>query len=77
MASPLQPNITTNGFNPKSARGPDGTEVTSHSLPDQIAADRYLATQAAKTRKYRGIKVTKIISPSPSGVNINPGGGCP
>jgi hypothetical protein len=42
----------------------DGVSVEQHSLADQIAADKYLASKNATQRKGLGIKFSKL---SPSG----------
>ncbi|OHB58800.1 MAG: hypothetical protein A2Y12_00160 [Planctomycetes bacterium GWF2_42_9] len=42
----------------------DGLSVEQHSLADQIAADKYLASKTASRRKGLGIKFSKL---SPSG----------
>jgi len=48
---------------PKRFKG-DGNEAEQHSLPDQIAADRYLASKAATRRKRGlGIILRKIVAP--------------
>jgi hypothetical protein len=42
----------------------DGVSVEQHSLADQIAADKYLASKNASRKKGLGIKFSKL---SPSG----------
>jgi hypothetical protein len=42
----------------------DGCSVEQHSLADQIAADKYLASKTASHQKGLGIKLSKL---SPSG----------
>ena len=42
----------------------DGCSVEQHSLADQIAADKYLASKNASRKKGLGIKFSKL---SPSG----------
>jgi hypothetical protein len=37
--------------------------MVQHSLPDQIAADRYLASKAATKKKGLGIKTAKLVPP--------------
>ena len=62
MAEELDSTIRDNASGPKRAKG-DATEMEQHSLPDQIAADRYLASKAAAKKKGLGIKTTKLIPP--------------
>ena len=47
---------------PKKVEG-DAGSMEQHSLPDQIAADRYLASKNALKSKGRGFRVTKMIPP--------------
>ena len=58
----LEDNIRDNASGPKRAKG-DSVEVEQHSLPDQIAADRYLNSKAAAKKKGLGIKLTKLSPP--------------
>jgi hypothetical protein len=52
--------IAENAAGPARARG-DSTEFQQHSLPDQIAADKYLASKSAiGTGKKLGIKFLRI-----------------
>jgi len=37
--------------------------MQQHSLPDQIAADRYLASKKASQSKGMGIRLTKVVPP--------------
>ena len=60
--SDLEDNIRDNAAGPKRAKG-DSAEVEQHSLPDQIAADKYLASKAAAKKKGLGIKLTKLVPP--------------
>jgi len=62
VAEELDSTIRDNASGPKRAKG-DATEMEQHSLPDQIAADRYLASKAAAKKKGLGIKTTKLIPP--------------
>lgn len=41
----------------------DGQSVDQHSLADQIAADRYLASKQASRKAGLGVKTTKLIPP--------------
>jgi hypothetical protein len=53
--------ILDNAMAPKKVTGDEGS-VEQHSIPDQIAADRYkLAKQAS--RRGIGLKMTKLIPP--------------
>jgi len=54
--------IETNLTTPKRAVA-DGIEAEQHPLPDQIAADRYLATKEAMANPSRGLRFTKIKHP--------------
>jgi hypothetical protein len=55
----LLPSIATNAAAPKSASGDSGS-MSQHSLPDQIAADRY---QKAAAAPGLGIRLLKIRRP--------------
>ena len=63
MAENLDEQIRENAAGPKRAKG-DSAEVEQHSLPDQIAADKYLASKQASRKKGLGIVLKKL---SPSG----------
>jgi len=65
MADNLTQTIETNANGPKRAKG-DSAEMEQHGLPDQIAADRYLASKNATRRKGLGITMKKL---SPPGVD--------
>lgn len=55
--------INTNAQKPKRVEQ-DGTVVEQHSIPDQIAADRYAASKAAGNAARRlGLRFFKIVSP--------------
>ncbi len=62
MADDLQDSIRENAAGPKRAKG-DSAEVEQHSLPDQIAADKYLASKQASRKKGLGIALKKISPP--------------
>ena len=51
--------IRRNAAGPKSAEV-DGQKVEQHSLPDQIAADAYLASKKAVKSRNSGLKITKL-----------------
>jgi len=53
------------------AKGParvrtDAGEVEAQSIPDQIEADKYLASRAAASTKARGLRFNQIV---PGGFN--------
>ena len=62
MADDLDEAIRTNAEGPKSASG-DAGSMQQHSLPDQIAADRYLASKQAARLKGLGVRLTKVVLP--------------
>jgi hypothetical protein len=39
----------------------DGISARAHPLPDQIAADRYLAAKNGRAQRYRGLIFSKLI----------------
>ncbi len=51
--------IKRNASGPKSAEV-DGQKVEQHSLPDQIAADEYLASKKAVKSRTSGLKFSKL-----------------
>ena len=60
---PLDNSIETNAAGPKRASGDSGS-VEQHSLPDQVAADKYLESKKATRKKGLGFKLAKLV---PSG----------
>ena len=62
MADDLEDNIRENAAGPKRAKG-DSSEMEQHSLPDQIAADKYLASKQASRKKGLGIALKKLSPP--------------
>jgi hypothetical protein len=62
MADELDQSIRENAAGPKRAKG-DSSEMEQHSLQDQIAADRYLASKGATKRKGLGAIFKKLIPP--------------
>lgn len=54
--------IEDNAASPRKVSGDSGA-VEQHSLPDQIAADRYLASKSAATKAGLGITLKKIVPP--------------
>jgi len=63
MTDNLEKAIQDNAIGPKSASG-DAGSIEQHSLPDQIAADKHIASKNAMNSKGLGIKLVKL---SPSG----------
>jgi len=63
MAEDIENAIRQNAQGPESAEV-DGVEVKQHSLPDQIAADKYLAGKDARRNPARAFTRVKIV---PSG----------
>jgi hypothetical protein len=45
---------------PRKAAG-DGVQVEQHSLPDQIAAAKYLSAKAAAKDKQGGVRFAKLV----------------
>jgi hypothetical protein len=62
MADELTNTILENAQNPAKASG-DSCSMEQHSLPDQIAANRYLESKKAARKKGLGIKLTKLVPP--------------
>ena len=62
MADSLDETIRTNAEGPAKASGDSGS-MEQHSLPDQIAADRYLESKKATKRKGLGISMKKLVPP--------------
>jgi hypothetical protein len=62
MPDELQQAIAENAAGPKRAKGDSG-EMEQHSLQDQIAADRYLASKEANQRKGLPFRTTKLVPP--------------
>jgi hypothetical protein len=58
----LTEQIRENAQGPRRASGDSGS-VEQHSLTEQMAADRYLASKEAAKRKGMGIRVGKMIPP--------------
>jgi len=65
MADDLQDAIRENAQGPAEAQGDSG-RVRQHSLSDQIAADRYLASREAAKSKGRGLVFNKLVPPGAS-----------
>lgn len=62
MPEELDDTIRQNAQGPAKAAG-DAGSVEQHKLPDQIAADRYLASKEATKRKRRGLIFNKLVPP--------------
>ena len=62
VADDLEDAIRTNAEGPHSASG-DAGSMQQHPLPDQIAADKYLAAKRAMGRKNLGLTRVKIVPP--------------
>ena len=62
MAEEIPDLIRQNAAGPKRAKG-DSVEMEQHSLPDQIAADRYLQSKSAVRKKGLGIALKKLVPP--------------
>lgn len=60
-------NIEDAANDPKSASSPDGMSATGHSLPDLIAADKYLRARAAASDRRNGVRFAKIVPPGSAG----------
>ncbi|MDD4818272.1 MAG: hypothetical protein PHI85_09915 [Victivallaceae bacterium] len=55
----IDDSIRQNAAGPKSAEV-DGQKVEQHSLPDQIEADKYLASKKAVKSRTSGLKFSKL-----------------
>lgn len=62
MPEELDDTIRQNAQGPAKAAG-DAGSVEQHKLPDQIAADRYLASKDAAKSKRRGLVFNKLVPP--------------
>jgi hypothetical protein len=62
MADDLQSAIRDNAQGPAKAAGDSGS-MEQHKLPDQIAADKYLASKQAAKSKRRGLVLNKFVPP--------------
>jgi hypothetical protein len=65
MSDDLTDAIEAAAKNPQRVRT-DAGEVEAHPLPDQIEADKYLASKAAAGTKSRGLRFNQIV---PGGFN--------
>lgn len=62
VAETLDTQIRDNAAGPKKATGDSGS-VEQHSLTDQIAADKHLASKQAASSKGLGVKLVKLSPP--------------
>ena len=62
MADDVKDAIEKNAQGPRSAKGDVG-EVQQHSLKDQVAADRYLASKESGDNPTRSMRFTKLSPP--------------
>jgi len=62
MADELDETIRQNAAGPAKVAG-DAGSVEQHSLADQIAADRYLASKNAAKKPSRGLRFNKLVPP--------------
>jgi hypothetical protein len=62
MPDDLETTIRDNARGPAKASG-DAGSMEQHSLPDQIAADRYLESKKAARQKGLGIDLKKLVPP--------------
>jgi hypothetical protein len=62
MAEELANAILENAQGPAKASGDSGS-MEQHTLPDQVAADRYLESKKAARGKGLGIKLKKLVPP--------------
>lgn len=65
MPDDLKDAIRDNAAGPAKAAG-DAGSVEQHKLPDQIAADKYLAAKEAAKSKRRGLVFNKLVPPGAS-----------
>lgn len=62
MADELDETIEKNAKGPAKASS-DAGSVEQHPLPDQIEADKYLASKEAAKSKKRGLRFNKLVPP--------------
>ncbi len=62
MPDDLSDKIRVNAEGPAKAAGDSGS-IEQHKLPDQIAADKYLASKRAAKSKSRGLRFNKLVPP--------------
>jgi len=59
VSGDLKESIEQNATGPRKASG-DSHSMEQHSLPDQMAADKYLESKKASRAKGLGIKLVKL-----------------
>ncbi len=64
MADEVKDAIEKNAKGPRRAKGDVG-EVQQHSLKDQVAADRYLASREARSKPHKALRFAKLSPPGP------------
>jgi hypothetical protein len=62
MSDDIESAIRENAQRPARVSSDAGT-VVQHSLPDQIEADKYLATKDAVQKRQRGLRFNKFVPP--------------
>ncbi len=62
MTDELDNTIRDNAAGPRRASG-DSVSVEQHSLADQVAADRYLASKTASRASGLGVRKSKLVPP--------------
>ncbi|MCA9287803.1 MAG: hypothetical protein KDA05_04415 [Phycisphaerales bacterium] len=66
MPEELDQAIRDSAAGPRRAQGDSGS-VEQHPLPDQIAADRYLASKQAAAKPARALRLTRLVPPGAEG----------
>jgi len=64
--SELHEKIAENAVQPAEASA-DGTSAKQHSLRDQIAADRYLASRRVRSNPFQCLRSARMTGPSAGG----------
>lgn len=64
MADDIDTTIENAAKNPKRAKG-DSSEIEQFDLSDLIAAAKYLKGQSGIDKKYRGLRINKMIASGP------------
>ena len=62
MADEIADAILENAQGPRKATGDLGS-MEQHSLPDQIAADKHVANQAAAAAPHLRLRIVKLVPP--------------
>jgi hypothetical protein len=62
MADEIKDAILENAQGPKKVQG-DAGSFENHPIPDQIAADKYLAAKDAVATPKRGLRITRLVPP--------------